>query len=236
MNDRAVGVFSWFNRARSPVLLAACLWLAAGAYAEETAAPSFETQVPQAAPTPPETSAAPGHPHHLGPVQIGATVGVLSLPRPVNVQLLAKVYDLIGIGVSYNYLPGFIADAILSLYGVHNVSLTSSAWDFDLRIFILRGAFFLGSSLGTQSLTATATSNGVTVQGDLSTFYVTPRLGWLSVWDSGFLISTDLGVQIPVSSSLTVDPAANNRDVREAARVIGQTPLPAVTFRIGYLF
>ncbi|HEX9508818.1 MAG TPA: hypothetical protein VF947_10440, partial [Myxococcales bacterium] len=64
----------------------------------------------------------------------------------------------------------------------------------------------------------------------------TPRLGWLSVWDSGFLISTDLGVQIPVSSSLTVDPAANNRDVREAARVIGQTPLPAVTFRIGYLF
>jgi hypothetical protein len=229
MNDRAVRVFWRFNRARSPALLAACLWLAAGAYAEETAAP-------QGVPTPTETSAAPGHPHHLGPVQIGATVGALSLPRPVNVQLFAKVYDLIGIGVSYSYLPGFIADAILSLYGVHNVSLTSSAWDVDLRLFILQGAFFLGSSLGTQSLTATATSNGVTARGDLTTVYVTPRLGWLFIWDSGFLMGTELGVQIPVSSTLTIDPAANNRDVREAARVIGQTPLPAVTFRIGYLF
>lgn len=236
MNDPPVEVLSWLNRACTPVLLAACLGLAAGAAAQETGAPPSVSEAPKPAPAEPHPSAAPGHPHHLGPVQIGVTLGVLSVPRPVNVQLLAKAWDLIGIGVSYSYLPGFVSEAILSLAGVHNASVHSSAWDVDLRLFILRGTFFLGSSLGTQSLTATATSNGITAQGDLRTLYLTPRLGWLWIWDSGFLLDTDLGVQIPLSSTLTLDPAANNKDVRDAARVVGQTPLPAVTFRIGYLF
>ncbi len=236
MNDPAGGVLSWFNRARTPVILAACLGLAAGAAAQETPAPPSASEAPNPVPAEPEPSAAPGHPHHLGPVQIGVTLGVISIPRPVNVQLIIKGWDLVGIGVSYSALPSFIADAILSIAGVHNASAHSSAWEADLRLFILRGAFFLGSSLGTQSLTATATSNGVTAQGDLTTFYITPRLGWLWIWDSGFLLGTDFGVQIPVSNTLTIDPVANNKDVRDAARVIGQTPLPAVTFRIGYLF
>lgn len=236
MNDPAIGVLSWFNRARRPVLLVACLGLAAGAAAHETPAPPSVSEAPKTAPAEPEPSAAPGHPHHLGPVQIGVTLGVISIPRPVNVQLMVKGWDLIGIGVSYSYLPAFIADAILSIAGVHNASAHSSAWEVDLRLFILRGAFFLGSSLGTQSLTATATSNGVTAQGDLTTLYLTPRLGWLWIWDSGFLLGTDFGVQIPISNTLTIDPIANNKDVRDAARVIGQIPLPAVTFRIGYLF
>src|ERR1700687_477134 len=236
MNDPEAGVFSRSKLARAPALLAACLAVATGAYGEDPAAPPSATTLPEAAPNPPQTSAAPGHPHRLGPVQIGVTLGVISLPRPLNVQLLAKGWDLIGIGVSYSYLPAFIAEAILSLAGVHNASAHSSAWEVDLRLFILRGAFFLGSSLGTQGLTATATSNGITAQGDLTTFFVTPRLGWLWIWDSGFLLGTDFGVQIPVSSSLTVDPIATNKEVRDAARVIGQTPLPAVTFRIGYLF
>ena len=138
-------------------------------------------------------------------IRVGVLVG-LSIPRPVSFEFLVKVWDLFGVGFGYSVLPSAMSVWLLSAYGVHNASVDSSGLELDLRVFPLRGRFFLGASLGRQTLTATDTQQGITGKGDMTTIYVTPRLGWLWILDSGISFGADLGVQIPLSYEYTVTP------------------------------
>lgn len=191
------------------------------------------------------------------PVRIGLLVGIISIPRLLSFELFAKVHNLFGIGVGYNLLPSPVGDWLLSIGGVHNASVESSAWDIDLRLFVLRGSFFVGTSFGRQGVSASADVNTNTLfgrvhfTGDLSSFYVTPRLGWLWIWRSGFSLGLDAGVQFPIAYDLTLgpaiifnDPTLRNdptmrryvKDVEDAAKLVGETPLPSINFRIGYTY
>jgi len=183
------------------------------------------------------------------PIRVGLLVGIISIPRPVSFELFVKVHNLIGIGVGYNLLPSALGDWLLSIGGVHNASVESSAWDVDLRVFVLRGSFFVGTSLGHQSVSASYTANlqqygNLPLTGDLSSFYLTPRLGWLWIWSSGFSMGVDAGVQIPIAHDLTLPAVlltvrpdqSPRKEIEDAAKIVGETPLPSINFRLGYTF
>src|SRR5260370_26589234 len=56
-------------------------------------------------------------------LRVGLMVGLISVPRPINVELHAKLWDWFGLGVSYTYLPSFISDWLLKLYNINDVSI-----------------------------------------------------------------------------------------------------------------
>src|SRR5262249_17237886 len=191
------------------------------------------------------------------PIRAGLLVGIVSVPRAISFELFVKIHNLIGIGVAYSLLPSAVGDWLLSIGGVHNASVESSAWDVDLRLFLFRGSFFVGAAFGRQGVNAAADVSTNTLfgrvhfTGDLSSFYVTPRLGWLWIWRSGFSLGVDAGAQIPIGYELTLGPAAifndpilrNDpafrryvKDVEDAARLVGETPLPSLHFRLGYTY
>jgi len=183
-----------------------------------------------------EVSAQPEAASEHPAAKVGVMVGLVSVPRPLSAELFVKFADLVGVGASYSALPTGLGDLILSAANVQGASVSSSAFDGEVRLFPFRGSFFLGAALGRQSLTATATRNNGTVNVDMATLYATPRLGWLSIWDSGFSLSVDAGVQLPLSTDATVtgtNPDATN-SAQSAARALGNTPLPSVNFRFGF--
>jgi hypothetical protein len=189
--------------------------------------------------TPTEKAAqAPTEEEHPA-FRIGVILGLVSVPRPVNVEVHVKFFDVIGIGGSYTYMPKFVGDWLLSLYNASysDLSVTSSSWELALRIHPARGAFFLGANLGMGDVTAVLIGSTRNATAKVSGPFVAPRLGWLWIWSSGITMGLDAGVQIPIGdATITYDPPAF-RDVpqlRRAAETVGKTLLPVLNFRIGY--
>ena len=170
----------------------------------------------------------------------GFHAGVLlngGLPAPLGVELFAR-NDLFGIGVGYAALPEALGDKLLSLAGVNNATLAADAIEVDLRLFPFLGSFFVGASAGRQSITATTSQQGQTGTVSVTTLMAAPRLGWLWRFGPGIALGFDLGVQIPFAASKAITPpvAASNKDINDAADVVGSTPLPSIHLRVGYLF
>jgi hypothetical protein len=77
--------------------------------------------------------------------------------------------------------------------------------DFRVRCHPFNGAFFLGGMLGFQALSAIMNKdiviNGAAIPTNVTlkvtSPYFTPHLGWLWVFETGFLISFEMGVQVP---------------------------------------
>ncbi len=211
---------------------AVTLLFGSAALAQSLERGSFASPTPQVG----EAAAEAPVPLTRGPVRVGVLVGLVSVPRPLGVELFGRFGDYLGAGVGYSALPSGLGDVALSLAGVSDVTLESAALEGELRLFPFRGSFFVGSAFGRQTLSATAHQSGVTVAADMTTYFVTPRIGWLAVWDSGLSLGLDLGVQLPLSSDITV--TSNNSqaasDARSVAKAIGDTPLPSVNLRLGY--
>lgn len=179
----------------------------------------------------------------------GAQVGLISLVRPLNVEVLAKT-RLFGAGLEYSTFPGFISDPLLDLAGAKKGSTTATLDDFsalnaDLRVYPFSGSFFLGAALGRQHLKATVTDTSTgspqTATADVTTWFVTPRLGWLWLMDSGVSLGLDLGVQLKLSADKNVVVPASappdlKTNVNNLVDLAAGIPLPSVNFRIGYLF
>jgi hypothetical protein len=51
------------------------------------------------------------------PVHVAAMVGLISLPRPIDVEVLVRIGDLFGIGFGYSDFPAFVANPPLDLAG-----------------------------------------------------------------------------------------------------------------------
>jgi hypothetical protein len=80
--------------------------------------------------------------------------------------------------------------------------------------------------------------------------FIAPQMGWNWIWDSGFFMGIDLGVQLSLkrttnfSTDVTnatvlasAEYAALRNDVLDQADKIGKTPLPVLTLvKIGYFF
>jgi hypothetical protein len=183
-------------------------------------------------------------------IHVGAQVGVISLVRPLSLEVLAKS-PTFGAGLGYSAVPGFVGDALLSAVGAKKGSTTANLDDFsavelDLRYFPFSGAFFVGASGGRQHVQGTVTESTVlagrqTASLEVTSWFATPRLGWLGRFDSGFTIGFDVGVQLALASSKTVvmpsQASQSQKDsVNNLVDAASKIPLPAVNLRVGWLF
>ncbi len=208
--------------------------------------------VPDTPPPPPE------HPAFEAPVapvfQPAILLGILSVPRPVQVEALVRVRRSVAVGVQYSMLP------TLSLPG-NAARLELDATQLTFRWFPFHGAFYLGSGFGYQRLRA---SIGQTIDGgdlrvlaDMSTLFLSPQLGWLWLTRSGFAIGINLGVQVPLPRDPNVSVTYNGQPlptqggpagvatsasddknkVGDVARIIMRYPIPNIDLlKIGFAF
>lgn len=181
---------------------------------------------------------------------VGAMVGLVSLPRPLDAELYLRAGNYFFVGFSYSDFPAFVADPLLSAAGAKSGSTTArldqfNAFDADVRVFPFAGAFFLGSSFGRQSFKAAVTESTVlgpqTGTIDLTTIYATPRLGYLWTFGPGIVLGLDAGVQLKLSKDQHVNmPAGSTQSMQDNAQSLvdfaGSIPLPSFHFRLGWQY
>jgi len=104
---------------------------------------------------------------------LGALVGV-GFPRPLAVEGVVKIERTVLLGFEYSALPRIT---------VSQASASANAVAADLRVFPLRGPFFVGLRVGEQHIDAEATVSayGYSVPATLTadTVFLNPRLGFL---------------------------------------------------------
>jgi hypothetical protein len=179
-------------------------------------------------------------------------LGIVSIPRLINVEGYARLHPYIGVSGGWSTFPKFASDAILSWAGAKSDTTDASlnsfdAWEVALRIYPLRGTFFIGVGAGQQVIDAVVSEKqagtpvGLGGSARVQSWVVTPRIGWQWVWSSGFAMGLDFGVQFVVGHTETVNiPPGTSPDVEQDVRDIvhfGSTvPLPIFRFSIGYHF
>lgn len=183
------------------------------------------------------------------PFRLGFLVGVVSFPRPVNVELTAKPNDWFAVGVGFSMIPKI---------KVSNGAGEMSAFNAVGRIFPFGGSFYVGAAAGRQSLSLeaedTVQGQRVTATAEHGTLFLTPQVGWLFVWDSGFTLGINVGAQLSLSSTpkvrvrndsgIEVDPTEvgpDAEDMREnvqtAGKYLARYPLPTFDLlKLGFLF
>ncbi len=158
-------------------------------------------------------------------LRVGAIAGV-GFPHPLAVEALVKIERVVALGAEYAFSP----DVTIS-------GVTASMWSAsgDLRVFPLRGPFFVGARVGLQHLGASSAEYAQAVTVD--TFYLNPRIGFLWTWKSGFSLGIDAGVQIPLTYSVTgTSTAMSIPQLTSAASMIGGTVLPTIDLlKLGFL-
>jgi hypothetical protein len=188
------------------------------------------------------------------PFHLGAMLGAVSLPRPVDAEVFVRLGELLSVGASYSDFPAFIANPLLSAVGAKNSFRDArlddfSAFELDLRLMPWQGSFFAGASFGRQTLKGAVIEHVVCVSGpcppqtanvDLTTFYATPRAGWLWTMGPGLLLGFDVGVQLKLASSANVTlPPGATTSVRNAAQSLADLgasyPLPSFHLRLGWM-
>jgi hypothetical protein len=208
--------------------------------------------VPETPPPPPERPPSAREPEP--DFQPAILLGILSLPRPIEVEALLKMGGTLAFGVQYSLLP------TLSLPD-NSASLKLDAGQGTFRWFPFSGVFYLGGGFGFQrmqaSIAQTVEGGSLRVNADMSTFFISPQLGWLWFTRSGFCIGINLGVQIPFPREPSVDVTYNGQplpsqggpiglaatanddknNVADVARVIMRYPIPNVDLlKIGLAF
>jgi hypothetical protein len=185
-----------------------------------------------------------------GRFRVGINLGIVSLPRPLIIEGYARVHPYLGIAGNWSYFPKFASDALLNWAGAQSETTKGelndfSGWEIALRVYPMRGTFYLGVGFGHQNLeaTVTETQGGFTGVGfgRVESWVITPHIGWQWVWRSGFAIGVDLGVQVTVGHTDTIvlppgTPADVEQDVRDLIHFGASVPLPVLSFRIGYHF
>jgi hypothetical protein len=185
-----------------------------------------------------------GDEHQL--FHIGAMSGLVSLPRPVDIEAFIGVADWVQAGFSYSDFPNLIADPLLKIVGAASGGVSArldefTAWEGNVRVFPFRGSFYIGSSFGKQVLRGAVTESGQTATVDLSTLYATPRIGWQTTFGAGFFTGFDAGVQLKLSGTVNVTvPPGAPQSVQDSAQSLADAgsryPLPSVHWRIGWMY
>lgn len=174
----------------------------------------------------------PADPSAPAPLRVGVLGGV-GFPRPLAIEGMAVVGGTVALGAEYAALPAVM---------IGNVETRMWSLSGDLRVFPLRGAFFVGLRAGRQHVSASTTvtvgSFGSAAESlSLDSWFVNPRVGYLWTSGAGLAFGIEAGVQIPVSASvastlpLTLDPAA-----QATADFLGKSVIPTVDLlRVGVL-
>jgi len=189
--------------------------------------------------------------------RIGFLLGLVTLPRPIEGELVVKLGSSFALGLKGSLLPE------LSLPGFDG-KVDLKAVEGIARWFPGKGVFFLGAGFGYQSFKASLGEivdyNQLTISADLSGFFVQPQLGLLWISSSGFAVSVGVGVQIPIPKDPVVTasyqgqpvPAqgtstvpqgvvdeanADKSNVQSIARFIVKYPFPTLDLlRVGIFF
>jgi hypothetical protein len=205
---------------------------------------------PGAPPPPPEGGSADA-------IRVGFLLGLVTLPRPLEGELVVKLGPSFALGLKGSLLPE------LSVPGIE-AKLDLSAIEGIARWFPGNGLFFLGAGFGYQNFKASlgdiVDSSVLIISADMSGFFVQPQLGFLWVTQSGFAVSLSFGVQIPIPKDPVVtatyqgqpvptqatgmipqdvvDEANLDRaNVQSVARFIVKYPFPTLDLlRIGIFF
>jgi len=220
-----------------------------------TPTPASTVIVPPIPETPPPPPEQPPFEREREPVfRPVILLGIISFPRPIEIEALVKVRRTLALGAQYSMLP------TLSLPD-NSASLKLDAAQGTFRWFPFSGVFYLGGGFGFQRLRASISQpvdgGNLSVVADMSTFFVSPQLGWLWITRSGFAIGINLGVQIPFPREPNVDvtyngqplpsqgappgvaSSANNdkKNVEDIARIIMRYPIPNIDLlKIGLAF
>ncbi|MFW7380208.1 MAG: hypothetical protein ACOH5I_15450 [Oligoflexus sp.] len=193
----------------------------------------------------------------LGPVRIGPYVS-LNVPHPLTYGIDGIYEDIFSFGFSTS---SFNTES-------NTVKLELDHWDIRARWHVFQGSFFLGAAYGQQTLKGSSRDNvatnvngstvsvPTTVEIEVKTNYLTPHIGWLWIWDSGFHMGFELGVQLPSGNKTSFDTNFENvsaaeqsatknsqeykdleKDVKDAGDLIGKATLPHLTMlRFGWFF
>jgi hypothetical protein len=172
-----------------------------------------------------QSAEAPEH------VRVGALAG-LGFPRLLSVEAMVKLERIFGIGLEYGAMPS------MTVYGVHT---SFNALAADLRVFPLRGAFFLGLRAGHQTLSADIV-DPTYAEISVDSWFINPRIGVLFTFRYGLSLGVEAGVQLPVSSS-TTRAGSMSLDIpivdsmAKVTTALGGGVLPTFDLlRIGFLF
>lgn len=184
--------------------------------------------------------------------RVGVNLGIVSIPRLINVEGYARVHPYIGLSGGWSTFPKFASDAILKWAGAKTDTTDAtlndfSAWEVAVRVYPMRGIFFVGVGFGQQVIDAQVSEKqsgspiGATGLARVESWVITPRLGWQWVWRSGFAMGVDLGVQFVLShkDTLVLPPGVPpdvEQDTRDVIHFGSTVPLPVLNFRIGYHF
>jgi hypothetical protein len=161
-------------------------------------------------------------------------LGGLGFPHPLSIEAMVKLNDYVAVGVEYGVLPTITVDDV----DTHLWSLAA-----DSRIFPFRNAFYIGLRAGRQHVGA-ATTVAVDPVGSLpetlalDSWFLNPRVGVLWTSTSGLTVGTEIGVQIPTSSSVTSSlPLAYAPEAERTVDTLGKTVLPTIQLlQVGFLF
>jgi len=163
-------------------------------------------------------------PENVEHVRAGAIVGV-GFPQPFSFEGLVKIERTVGLGLQYGFLPAT---------ELQDMTFSSRAIAFDLRIFPFQGAFFFGLRIGKQYVRASATVD-VPQYGeleevvDIEAWFLNPRLGFLWTLGPGVTLGIDAGVQVPTSHTTSSTlPAQFDEYWKKSAERFGGAVLPTV--------
>jgi len=176
----------------------------------------------------------------LDAFRLGAFGGV-GFPRPLSLEAFAKIEKTIGFGLEYSVLPA------MSLNGIDT---TFWALAGDVRVFPFENGFFIGMTAGRQHVSASTMLSfpspypSIPESVTADTWFINPRIGFLTTWNWGLTVGIDAGVQIPLSASFASTIPTNlpvnipiATDATDMAHLLGKSVLPTVDLlRVGLLF
>ncbi len=182
---------------------------------------------------PPTEAPGPPAPQGVTPLRVGV-IGGLGFPRPLAVEAIAEISEVVALGVEYGALPSVTVSGV-------DATLWSLAG--DVRVFPFHGSpFFLGLRAGRQHVSATTTVSlmsfgSATEVLDLDSWFLNPRVGFLWTMQGGFTLGVEAGVQIPLSPSVSSTlPLSLYPSAQRTADALGSSVIPTVDLvRIGLL-
>lgn len=229
---------------------------------EEAATPEEATppaDVTSPADSGPSETGPSDKPEHglLGPLRVGPTFAV-GVPHPMNY----------GLDALYDRTWGFAFGTGKITLPMGKVEAQMANWDLRVRWHPGQGSFFWGLAYGQQKILVEAQEDlkfkaqgldlkvPTTLQLEVENSYVTPHMGWFAMWDSGFTLGFEFGVQVPMSSKAELNVGFENvtpsqedaikkekkytdleTKVEDAGKLLGKTALPYLTLiRLGWMF
>ena len=198
----------------------------------------------------------------LGPFRIGPVVGV-GLPAFLSFGGAIKLTKYFGAGINYGIVPtlqfAYYGDATVSYQGV---GIYGHIHPFGGGFFLgasigyahVRGKYTdeFDISAYTGAVPGVPNSFSYTSEATMQTLVLTPELGYFYTFKSGFTMGVEAGLQIPIAPSeiefesqvddsvpdAVVDRFVTPTDqrVEETLERVGQTILPTIGIKIGWLF